>query len=113
MAIAHEGTSYAPCLIIVGLLQALRRRPEGQGFPRVVSPGTPRAIEQGGGFLLLGRGDPLALQLLLEPQPRVLLVLGLVPEVEALAEAGVRPDEIEPIRLLVDQDLPLGQGLEG
>src|SRR5882672_3303084 len=76
----------------------LRRRPNGGGSPRV-SPETPRALhEQGGGLPLFGRGDPLALQLLLEAEPRVLLVLGLVPEIEAFAEAGVRPDEVEAIR---------------
>jgi len=63
--------------------------------------------------MLPGRGLSLPIQLLLEAKSCVLLVLGLVPEVEALAEPVIGPHEVEAILPLVDEDLPLGQRLQG
>src|SRR5260370_34653142 len=73
-------------------------------------PGAPKT-EQRGGFILLGRRPPLAPQLLLEPELLVLLKLRLVPDVDTLAESGIRPRIVEATLPLVDQDPSLSQPL--
>src|SRR5258708_9644376 len=79
----------------------LKHRPVGL-------PGAPKT-EQRGGFILLGRRAPLAPQLLLEPELLVLLKLRLVPDVDILAESGIRPSLVEATLPLVHQDPSLTQ----
>src|SRR6266446_6136815 len=89
---------------------ATNREPLHSNIRAVGLPGAPKT-EQRGGFILLGRRAPLAPQLLLEPELLVLLKLRLVPDVDTLAESGIRPRIVEATLPLVDQDLSLSQPL--
>src|SRR6266446_4168864 len=89
---------------------ATNREPLHSNIRAVGLPGAPKT-EQRGGFILLGRRAPLAPQLLLEPELLVLLKLRLVPDVDTLAESGIRPRIVEATLPLVDQDPSLSQPL--